>query len=60
LFSSHILAEVAAICDRLLILHHGRLLADKTVRELRDQAENGDSSLERAVLEVIRQGESAK
>jgi ABC-2 type transport system ATP-binding protein len=59
LFSSHILAEVAAICDRLLILHHGRLLADNTVGELRDQAENGDGDLERAVLEVIRKGGSA-
>ena len=54
LFSSHILAEVAAICDRLLIINHGRLLADTTVRELRDQGANQDASLEGAVLEVIR------
>ena len=54
LFSSHILAEVAAICDRLLIINHGRLLADTTVRELRDQGTNQDASLEGAVLEVIR------
>lgn len=54
LFSSHILAEVAAICDRLLIINHGRLLADTTVRELRGQGDNGNTSLETAVLEVIR------
>jgi ABC-2 type transport system ATP-binding protein len=28
LLSTHILSEVEAVCDRVLILHHGRLVAD--------------------------------
>jgi ABC-2 type transport system ATP-binding protein len=33
LFSSHILSEVEAICDRLLIINHGVIQADCTVEE---------------------------
>ncbi len=29
LFSSHILSEVQSLCDRVLILHEGRLIADR-------------------------------
>jgi ABC-2 type transport system ATP-binding protein len=29
LFSSHIMQEVEAICDRVLLIHHGRILADQ-------------------------------
>lgn len=34
LFSSHILQEVEAICDRVIIINKGRLIADSTVSEL--------------------------
>ena len=54
LFSSHILAEVAAICDRLLIIHHGRLAADTTVRKLRERAAKDPVGLEGAVLDILR------
>jgi ABC-2 type transport system ATP-binding protein len=33
LFSSHILSEVEAICDRLLIINHGVLQADCSMDE---------------------------
>ncbi|MCS7273409.1 MAG: ABC transporter ATP-binding protein [Fimbriimonadales bacterium] len=33
-FSSHELAEVASICDRILIIHKGRLIAQHTLDEL--------------------------
>lgn len=33
--SSHILSEIEAICDRILILHQGRLVADGNVVQLR-------------------------
>ena len=58
LFSSHILAEVAAICDRLLIINHGRLLADTTARDLLDRSDKDEGSLEGAVLELIRKAGS--
>ncbi|ULQ52312.1 gliding motility-associated ABC transporter ATP-binding subunit GldA [Flavihumibacter fluvii] len=34
LFSSHILQEVEAICDRVIIINKGKLIADSTVAEL--------------------------
>ncbi|HYC40961.1 MAG TPA: gliding motility-associated ABC transporter ATP-binding subunit GldA [Chitinophagaceae bacterium] len=35
LFSSHILQEVEAICDRVIIIHKGELVADDTLSNLR-------------------------
>jgi ABC-2 type transport system ATP-binding protein len=34
ILSSHILPEVVATCDRLLVIHRGRIVADGTPREL--------------------------
>ena len=34
LFSSHILQEVAAVCTRVLVMHHGRLVANEPIDEL--------------------------
>ncbi len=34
LFSSHILQEVAAITDRVLVLHQGKLVANQSIEEL--------------------------
>lgn len=39
LLSTHILQEVEAICDRVLIIHKGRLVADKKLEELKDEHE---------------------
>jgi ABC-2 type transport system ATP-binding protein len=36
LFSSHILQEVEAICDRVIIIHQGKLVADNKLDELQD------------------------
>lgn len=37
LFSSHILQEVEAICDRVVIINKGKLVADDRLSELRSQ-----------------------
>ena len=37
LFSTHILQEVTAICDRVLVLHQGKLVADEPTRQLLDK-----------------------
>lgn len=42
LFSTHILQEVAAVCDRILVIHKGRLVADGTVAELEEQVRGGE------------------
>lgn len=39
ILSSHILAEVEATCDRILIINKGKIVADGTSRELRKQSE---------------------
>lgn len=38
LLSTHILPEVAMVCERVLIIHKGRLVAQDTVEQLRDGA----------------------
>lgn len=37
LLSSHILSEVTRTCDRILVIDHGRLVAEGTEKELRGQ-----------------------
>lgn len=34
IFSSHILSEVQALCDRVIILHHGRIVCDSDLKGL--------------------------
>jgi ABC-2 type transport system ATP-binding protein len=40
ILSSHILAEVEATCDRILIINEGRMVADGTATTLRKQAQD--------------------
>jgi len=40
LFSSHILQEVEAICDRVVIINKGKLVADNALSQLRRQNNN--------------------
>ena len=51
LFSSHIMQEVAALCDRIVIIAHGRVVAEGTADELR--AATGESNLEDAFVKAI-------
>jgi sodium transport system ATP-binding protein len=51
LFSSHVMQEVAALCDRVVIIGHGRVLADGTPEAIREQS--GAQSLEEAFLHVL-------
>jgi ABC-2 type transport system ATP-binding protein len=39
ILSSHLLAEVQQICDRVAVIDHGRLIAESTVDELRGESE---------------------
>jgi sodium transport system ATP-binding protein len=51
LFSSHVMQEVAALCDRVVIIGHGEVLADATVDSIRQRS--GAASLEEAFLQVL-------
>jgi ABC-2 type transport system ATP-binding protein len=42
LYSSHILEVVERICDRVLIIHKGDLIADASVQELRDSTKQSN------------------
>jgi sodium transport system ATP-binding protein len=51
LFSSHIMQEVAALCDRIVVIARGRVVAQGTPDQLRAQA--GDDNLEEAFVKII-------
>lgn len=51
IFSSHIMQEVAALCDRIVIIAKGRVMAEGTPDQLREQA--GQSNLEDAFVRLI-------
>jgi sodium transport system ATP-binding protein len=51
LFSSHIMQEVAALCDRIVVIARGRVVADETPDALR--AQTGESNLEDAFVKII-------
>jgi len=51
LFSTHIMQEVAALCDRIVIVAGGRVVADGTADELRQVAR--EQSLEEAFVKII-------
>ena len=51
LFSSHILQEVEALCDRVVIINKGRLVADSPLSELR--ALNGSKAVKVAFKEEL-------
>ena len=51
LFSSHIMQEVAALCDRIVVIAHGRVVADESPDALR--AQTGEANLEDAFVKLI-------
>jgi ABC-2 type transport system ATP-binding protein len=50
LFSTHVLTEAEAICDRIVILHRGRIVADDTPAALRESLRGT------RVLRIVLQG----
>lgn len=50
-FSSHIMQEVAALCDRIVIIARGQVVAAGTPDELREQT--GETNLEDAFVKAI-------
>jgi sodium transport system ATP-binding protein len=51
LFSSHIMQEVAALCDRIVVIANGRVVADESPDALR--AQTGENNLEDAFVKII-------
>lgn len=53
ILSSHILPEVQAVCDRILVIHHGKIVADGTSVELSERMEGAEQ------LDMTIEGEPA-
>jgi sodium transport system ATP-binding protein len=51
LFSSHIMQEVAALCDRIVVIANGRVVANESPDALR--AQTGEANLEDAFVKII-------
>lgn len=51
LFSSHIMQEVAQLCDRIVVIAGGKVVADETPDALRQQT--GEANLEDAFVSII-------
>jgi len=51
IFSSHIMQEVAALCDRIVIIAKGQVVAEGTADQLREQT--GEDNLEDAFVKAI-------
>jgi len=55
LFSSHIMQEVAQLCDRIVVIAKGRVVADESPEDLRRHT--GESNLEDAFVKIIGSAE---
>ncbi|HET7587380.1 MAG TPA: ATP-binding cassette domain-containing protein [Gammaproteobacteria bacterium] len=56
LFSSHVMQEVAALCDEIVVIHGGRLAAQGSPDALREQT--GEADLEEAFVKIISGAEA--
>jgi sodium transport system ATP-binding protein len=54
-FSSHVMQEVAALCDQVVIIGRGSVLAHGTLQEIRERS--GSATLEEAFLGVLGDSE---
>lgn len=50
-FSSHSMSEVEKLCDRVVIIHEGKLLEQGTIEELKEKYKNND--LEQVFVDLI-------
>jgi len=53
IFSTHVMSEAEKLCDRIGIIHGGRLLAEGTLTDLRERS--GKQDLEDIFVEVVEQ-----
>ena len=64
LFSTHILQEVEAVCDRVILIHNGQIIADKNLKELTGNQEQVievefDYKIEKQLIENLPHLKSA-
>lgn len=54
LLSSHILSTIENYCDRFIILHSGKIIAQGTLAELREQHGMKDTPLEDLFYQLVQ------
>ncbi len=57
IFSTHIMREAEKLCDRVAIMHHGKILAEGTLEKLHDEYHERD--LEELFFQLISQHDAA-
>jgi ABC-2 type transport system ATP-binding protein len=57
-YTSHNMRDIEEVCDRVLFLHHGRILAEGTAEEIIHHFEERD--LENVFIKIARSGEMAE
>ncbi|TFG13888.1 ABC transporter ATP-binding protein [Candidatus Thorarchaeota archaeon] len=55
LLSTHIMEVAQALCDRVGIIDHGKIIADGTLEELREQSKEESATLEQIFLKLTEQ-----
>lgn len=65
LFSTHIMQEVEAVCDRVLIIHKGKIVADQQLSKIQDSQSQlieveFDGEVEKQMLKTLPNLEKAK
>jgi ABC-2 type transport system ATP-binding protein len=59
LYTTHYMEEAERLCDRVLILDHGRILADDTVTQFRQQYTNLEAAFMQLTGRALRDGAKA-
>ncbi len=54
IFSTHIMSEAERLCDRICVVHNGKVVAEGTFDELRDQT--GEDRLDKVFLALVGEG----
>lgn len=55
LYTSHNMRDVETVCDRVIFMHHGRILYEGTPREVAER--NSERSLEQVFIRIARSGD---
>lgn len=58
IFSTHIMREVEKLCDRVAIMHRGKILAEGTLPELEDT--HGEEDLEELFFQLLSENEESE
>ena len=57
IYSTHVMSEVEKLCDTIGIIHHGRLVAEGALEQLRQRF--GDSEMEEIFIRAVGGEEAA-